>query len=186
MTPQELADLAMQLVNGQMTVETLLARTDLTDADKRDVRALAIYEIRFRVEGHLRRQRRPAQRRALGLLRSLLTSEQRAMLSHARYFHARGSAGGLYRLCVETANVQRIERHGSRYYGVQSFCIHGPEDGCPPADETISQLLLLSADEPAFLATANAHDLGAMLWNGEWRRELAEARRQREDQEGAA
>jgi len=57
--------------------------------------------------------------------------------------------------------------------------MHDEPREMPPADVTIGHLLLLSADEPAFLAEANHRTRSDMLWNGDYIRGLAHARRMR-------
>ncbi|MFA6046277.1 MAG: hypothetical protein WC718_14935 [Phycisphaerales bacterium] len=172
--------LVRRLLEHPDDAEALNMAAGLDERQQRNLLALTVYEARYRQR--YRGSRRMAQRRALRLLRTLLSAEQRRMLASTRYFYAEGSAGGLYRLIPGTAYVHRVDRHGKRRYADTGFCIHGPEDGSPQADETIGQLLLLTTDEPGFLATANARHLGRMLWDGGWRRQLNAARREREQQ----
>jgi hypothetical protein len=134
---------------------------------------------------HLERKRLrgPAQRRAHRLLRTLLTETQQRDLTRRREFFVTGSAGGIYRLLPRRGRTERVEKHGTRWYTKASYCLHDLdtvplEEQMPPADVTIGHLLLLSCDEPAFLATANAKP-SDLLWNGAYLKRLAASRKQR-------
>lgn len=124
----------------------------------------------------LDRHKKEPQRRALKLLRSWLTSEQRAEWRSSRQVTVIGSAGGRYRLYPQTGTTLRVERHGKRWWGVASFCLH-PDHWIPPADIALAHLLNLRTDEPAFLARANEHK--THLWDGAYLRRLYAARRAR-------
>jgi hypothetical protein len=121
----------------------------------------------------------PPQRKALGLLRSLLTDTQRSQLARSRNFRVEGSLGGVYRLWPKNdhAHTEQVERHKTRWYVRASFCYHDPENELPPADVSIAHLLLISADEGEFLAKANKTLQGRNLWNGAYLRRLNEVRR---------
>jgi len=129
------------------------------------------------------RRARSARRRAVQLLRSYLSDDQRHQLRARHGFRAVGSAGGVYRLDPTRGRVERVERHGSRWFAIRSYCLHDYAEDAPDqqripvADLTLQHLLLLSADEPAFLAAANATNRLDMLWNGDWQRRVAARRR---------
>jgi hypothetical protein len=166
---------------GDLTPDQVAA---LTAGQQRTLLTLLEYE-------QLRRDARRAaysrsNRRAFALLRSFLTSEQLRTLQHSRYFHVQGSAGGTYRLCVRTGVVQRVERHRSRWYWMATFCLHDYAEDAPDkkrvpiADLALQHMLLLMADEPAFLSAANVSTSARRLWDGEWLRELRAAQAERD------
>lgn len=182
-TPQELADAARQVAREVLAPDFVAGiqwadGTPITEAETRNLFTFACYEIR---QMHSRRPK--AQRKALRLLRTLLTPEQREQLKTGQQFRVVGSAGGVYRLYPSTGQVCAVERHGARWYGVRTFCLHELEEPgivvFPSADRTIAHLLLLSAAEPEFLALANATDRRPDCWNGEYLRRLRRARRER-------
>lgn len=127
------------------------------------------------------KRRAPARRRAMRLLRSFLTPEQRARLRRSRDFLAVGSAGGVYRLAPYRGNTERVTRHGRKWFVFESFCLHDERDGdaMPHPDLVLAHLLLLTADEPAFLALANARNHRDALWNGDYLRRMRAARQTR-------
>lgn len=131
----------------------------------------------------LREQRayaRKRQRRALRLLRSYLTEDQKAELRRSRKFTVRGPSGNVYRLIPNTGAVQRVSIHGKNGYIESLYCYHDPERELPPADLTLAHLLLLANDEERFLREANEHVFEhTMRWNGEWLRRLRQARIER-------
>jgi len=173
MNADEMARLARQLASGAVAPDDV-DWPQMSDRDRRDLIALVGYEIR---QQRLRRALRGrAQRRARGLLCSLLSTDQRAELGRRRYVTVVGSAGGIYRLFPGTRGAQRVVRHGRHWYAAASYCLHDPENELPPADVTVAQMLLLMADEPAFLATANATP--SFLWDGQWLRRLRARRRE--------
>lgn len=141
--------------------------TGWTEQEQRDILTLTLYVRKMKDE-----KRRKAQRRAMSLLRSWLPDPQRQQLRRSRKFKVRGSAGGRYRLYPSTGTTSRIERHGSRDFAVQTFCLHPPDVSLPPADISLAHYLLLVTDEPRFLATANATDRLTQLWNGDYLRRL--------------
>ena len=147
---------------------------------KATLASLLWYEVEARLAVDQRDAKRkkvaPAQKRAMGLFLSLLTPAQRAEYRCTRRVLLRGSAGGRYRLRPSTGRVCQVEKHGSRWYTVTSYCLHDPDGALPPADSSIGHLLLLLSDEPAFLAEANATDRrSTTLWNGPWLRRLRRA-----------
>lgn len=117
------------------------------------------------------------RRKAYRLLRRFLTPEQDAQLRRKREIPVTTASGRTYRLLPNTGAVHEVERHGSRYFVVRSFCLH-PDDTVPlpPADVTLSQLLLLVADEEEFRRLANITERQSDLWNGEWLRTLRRVR----------
>lgn len=144
---------------------------------KKTLASLLWYEVEARLAVQQRDERRkamaPAQKRALGLFLSLLSPAQRVEYRKTRRVTVRGNAGGWYRLRPTTGRVSQVEPHGVRWYAVTSYCLHDPNGDLPPADSSVGHLLLLSTDEPSFLATANATDRrSTTLWNGEWLRRL--------------
>lgn len=166
MTPEQMAERATALATGALAWD--MADWDgWTEAEMRDVVTLTFYVARMKDE-----KRRRAQRRALRLLRSWLPEPQRQQLRRSQQFKVRGSAGGRYRLHPSTGITSRIERHGSRDFAVETFCLHPPDVSLPPADISLAHYLLLVTDEPRFLATANATDRRSQLWNGDYLRRL--------------
>lgn len=149
--------------------------SEITPAEFRDVVALIVY-----VRGTIYPKRDArAQRRAMKLLRPLLTAEQKKSLRREKSFLACGSKGGMYRLCPGTGSVQGVAWHRSRWFSRVTFCLHdnreGPEAPMPPADVTLTHLLLLKADEELFLHLANARQ--SDLWNGDYLRRMRHRRR---------
>ncbi len=120
-------------------------------------------------------QRRPARRKANRLLRQFLTPQQRQQLRSRHCFDVLAPSGTRYRFWPRFQRVAELELHGGRYYERASFCLH-PDNATelPSADVTLSQLLLISADEAEFLEKANRTELS--LWDGDWRRRLNRAR----------
>lgn len=98
-----------------------------------------------------------AESRAEKLLRSMLTADQKAMLTAHGYFEVFGSAGNLYRINWGTAgNVDHIDHDGRR---AAVLCAHPDmrEQWLPTADVMLAQMLALMTDEPAFIRKANVH-----------------------------
>jgi hypothetical protein len=116
----------------------------------------------------------PGQRKAMRLLRSLLSADQRRMLAQRKCFYARSRSGIMFRLWPRVGLTERVERHGSRYFRKSAFCLHDEQgiDKMPPADITVAHLLLIRADEERFLAMANEHRDESQLWNGEYLRRM--------------
>lgn len=110
------------------------------------------------------------------LLRRLLSAGQRRQLRRLRYFYATTPTGATYRLDPRRAHAERVERHGprGRWYAKRSFCLHDDHDAdkMPPADVTTAHLLLLMADEAAFLEMANETRRDDQLWNGDYLRRM--------------
>lgn len=180
-TPQELAELAGRLGNNPVVT----AATDefrwadgsaITDAEWSDVLALHAYLLRVR----RRKLQSGAQRKARRLLRQLLAPSQRASLSRLGHFYVTAPSGSTYRLDPRLGRAERVEKHKGRYFAKRSYCLHDADDGgkMPPADVTIAHMLLLLADEAAFLATANESPRDDQLWNGDYLRRLRRRQQQ--------
>lgn len=121
-------------------------------------------------------------RKAMRLLRGLLSDRQREQLRRRHYsFTATGSDGGEYRLWPYWGTIERLERHGKYLISVETFCYHDPEGELPPADLSIAHMLLLSVDEGAFLKAANRTARIHQGWNGEWHQQLRAARQRRDE-----
>lgn len=177
LTHQETMTVLRELLVGVLSVEEFQIDQSLTVEDKRNIIGLLVYHERYEHERYEHNRR--VQPVALGLLRRYLNAEQKRMLRACRYFNIEGSAGGLYRLGPHTGMVWIVERHGKRFYSMDSFCYHDPEGELPPADVTLGQLLLLLTDEPKFLAEANRRESRRSMWNGEYLSHMAQARRER-------
>lgn len=187
-TPAELN----QIVNGLVTheirpddVETIIWSdgSAITDREIRDVVALFVYALQLRQSKHLK-----GQRKAMRLLRSLLSAEQRRQLRRSRYFYATTASGVVFRFIPRRGLTERVILHGKRFYAASHFCLHDPEDDdqMPPADLTVAHLLLITTDEPRFLEMANEHAVLSHLWNGDYLRRVRRRRAERESPTGAA
>lgn len=180
-TGEELVAIVNGLITNAMRADDLddlkwNDGTTITQTERLDVRELFFYATSRR-----KRSDRAAQRRAMTLLRSLLSNAQRASLDHTTSFLVRAPSGATYRLSPRHGYVDHVARHGTRWYAQHAFCLHGSEgpDQIPPADLTIAHLLLLLADEERFLATANATTRNGQLWNRDYLRQLREHREAR-------
>ena len=162
------------------TVPVWADGTTATDEEQRSLDNLLRHEAQRRAHRRRIAQSVGPRRKAYRLLRGFLTGEQVQQLRRRGEFHVTTGSGRHYRLVPRTATVHRVELHGSRYFVRQTFCLHpdNPED-LPPADITLAQFLLLSADEPEFLLEANAWERRSQLWDGAWLRQRAQARRER-------
>lgn len=167
-TAEEVYATALRIADFSIAVD-MMDWSDWTEQQRQDCHAVACYIIRGRA-------RHEPQKRALKLLRSWLTPEQRAELRSHRQITVIGTAGGRYRIYPQTGTTVRVERHGSRWFGKASFCLH-PDHWIPPADIALAHLLNLRTDEPGFLARANEHR--THLWDGAYLRRLNAARRER-------
>ncbi len=96
----------------------------------------------------------PESMRALELLRSFLTDQQRASMDEARSFRVVGSKGRSYRLDTDSAaaNVWELDDVGLE---VAKLCAHPV--GVPLGDQLLAQKLLIESDEDAFRAVAVEH-----------------------------
>lgn len=144
-----------------------------TESERGDILALTRYIDRMvadRVAG-----RGEPQRRAMGLLRSLLSPDQRRQLRQQKCFRATAASGNIYRFFPRSGHCELVTRHGRHHFRRIGYCVHDDRDdpdAMPPADLTVAHLLMILADEPGFLATANARDLRDQLWNGEYLRRM--------------
>jgi uncharacterized protein YeaC (DUF1315 family) len=165
-TPQEFVDLATS--DSLMPVGLRWADgTELTDDDRQSVLAVRVYEARIR---RARRHRGRVQNRAMAMFRSLLTPRQRAELTSSGCVVLTLASGNAYRIIPKIGGVERVTRHGTRWFVAERFCIHDEQDddAMPPADLATAHLLLLLASEDEFLATANARNARDQLWNREY------------------
>ena len=131
------------------------------------------------------KKRAPGNAIAMKLLRSLLNKEQRTRLRKLGDFIVTCPSGNQYRLRPNIYRVERLQQFGKRRYPIYSFCIHdrgGEDEVMTETDVTIGHMLMLLADEDEFLATANATTLKQNQWDGEWRKKLNRAKREREAQ----
>lgn len=96
----------------------------------------------------------PAQMRALELLRSFLTDQQKKCMDDCGSFRIVGSKGRRYRLFTGTAaaNVWELDDAGLE---VAKLCAH--PTGVPLGDQLLAQKILIEADEDAFRAVAVEH-----------------------------
>lgn len=170
---EQLIALAKRVASFELVFDMSSELDDLTEEERRAVAAFAVYIIRFVGRG-------PSQRRALALFRSWLTDDMREELRRAAAVIVIGSAGGTYRISPFSGQTQRVERHGRRWFAKASYCYHDEEGDLPKADVALAHLLFLATDEPRFLASANASELGDQLWNREYLRRIREARARRE------
>lgn len=94
----------------------------------------------------------PADHAAETLLRQSLTSDEYAQLSARAYLDvpSRSYLGRLYRVPRGPGQVQVVE--GGRV--VERLCVQ-PLDSLPEADVILMHKMLIEADEPTYLATAN-------------------------------
>ncbi len=117
-----------------------------------------------------------AQRRAMTLFRSFLDPRQHATLRHRGFVCVVTASGTAYRVNPYRGITHRAERHGARVYGVTAYCYHDASHELPRADVALAHMLLLLADEDAFLRAANATPRRSQ-WDGAWRRKLNASRR---------
>lgn len=176
MSDDELVGLALQVIRDQGFDQSL--EWNLTTEEWVRLATLVVDEKKRRAR--VEKEREAVQQRARRLLRSYLTKAQRKELRDRRHVRVIGSAGGRYKLYPGTGVAYGCELHGTRWFGVKSYCLHDADRVMPPADVTLGQMLLLLSDEPSFLATANMTDRRSWcLWNGEWLRRLNRAKRER-------
>lgn len=150
---ESIAALVTALFNGEIMPDDVDIDA-MTDRERGEFLTIFRYEA-WRRSDRARGQG-PAQHRALGLFRSLLTPDQHAEWRRRRCVTVRGSAGGRYRIYPVTGQTERVERHGRRWFCRERYCYHDPLAQLPNADTSIAHLLLLTTDEPGFLAAANA------------------------------
>lgn len=159
------------LLTGRMAWD-MCDWSEWTDQEQRDCHVLTIYEARRRVE-----RNSASRRRARRLFASWLTDAERRELKQRRAVTVVGSAGGRYRLRPTGGATASIERRGTRWFALGTYCLHPTELELPHADIALAHLLLLKTDEPAFLREANFYP--SQLWDGAWLRRLNAARRER-------
>jgi len=178
-TPEELEHVTRAVATDVLAPDCIpdiiwLDGTAITAREQCEIVLAVIYDFPRR-----RRRVKHAQRKAMRLLRSYLSADQRRQLRQRGEFMVHASHGGVYRICPSTGNVWGVELHGRHYFGVRTYCYHDPENELPDADLSVAHLMLLSCDEPAFLAAANVRERPPQCWDGEWLRTLAAARRDR-------
>lgn len=162
--------LARRVVNHEIAFDGSDELDALTEAERREVCVLAVYE--------LQRRHRPAnQRTAMRLLRSWLTPQQARELSMRGHVTVVGSLGGVYRLRPQNALCERVERHGKNWYRVATYCYHDVDSELPAADVSLAQLLILATDEARFRAEANETKCWPECWDSEYMRRRAAIRR---------
>lgn len=112
-----------------------------------------------RTQAESRRQKaelRAGNRKALKLLKELLTREQRRELVKEKRFHIQGQDGNTYRITTaEIHNVFQID--GDRI--VKEFCI--VTRGLPFYDQMLAQKLLLETNIDEFMRIANKWEIAA-------------------------
>jgi hypothetical protein len=109
-------------------------------------------EIRQR-EAEAERKAKAAHDRARELLRRHLTRRQRDQYDEHGFFHMRTPRGHLYKIgSARDHNVVRLNRRGK---AMKVYCasIYGVK--VPLPDVLLAQMLMLQADESAFLRIAN-------------------------------
>lgn len=178
MTRDEMFELAMSIADGSVAVD-MVDWSGATEQERRDVFALAIYELTQR------RNNGAPQRRAKRLFRSWLTARERKELSNRRCVTVRGASGAQYRIWPNSGVTHVLEQHGKRMYARASFCLD-PDHWVPPADVALAHYLCIQTDEADFLSRANRHEQRQTMWDGAYLRRLNAARRERENRGVAA
>lgn len=122
----------------------------------------ALHAQRLERQERARVARTVATNRAVELLLSLLSPEQRASYERDRSFTVIGSAGGIYRIRPGVmGNVDWIDPANSGREIAGVLCAHPQlwtSDGSlPDPDVALAQMLALTTDEADFVATANVH-----------------------------
>jgi hypothetical protein len=192
---------ARRLAREEVSVQELEADDSVSNYDKREILTLALYEIEY--QAYRRDQRSRRQRRAMALLRSFLSESQREQLRRSgHHFLVRGSLGNYYRLYPRMGNVWRVERRGSRWTSIASYCLHDyaeddptfvpiglPDEGkrsrLPSPDRTLAHLLMLLSDEGEFRLLANetisyGFGLAHIEWSFRLRAERQQIERERQ------
>lgn len=184
-TDREYIEVVCRVIAGELgpgDALTQLHWTDGTACSTSEARWL-MRLIEYEQSRVAKPKRQAAQRRAMGLLRTLLNPEQLRTLRASRSFKLTGSLGGTYRLWPRMGLTEQLERHGTRHYRKLTFCLHdpgGPNERMPNADLAIAHMLWLVEDEQKFLVTANHTVVDHRQWDGAWRRRLNQARRERQ------
>lgn len=174
----ELLDIAKRLMNFEIAFDFTPEVDALTTDEKRRVLVYVAYEAQ-------RRRRPENQKRAKKLLLSWLTDDQRDELRRREFFTVTGSEGGVYRLRPRNGHVERVEKHGKHWFAIARYCYHDALDECPPADNTLAHLMILSTDEGRFLREANVTHNRPQCWDSEYMTMRARIRRE-EAQRAAA
>lgn len=168
-----------QVVNGQLTVRELPLDL-LTEGQARTFGEVLYLRLETEAARARRIRQRGPQRRALALLRSLLSDPQLEQLRRRRYVVVEAPSGRRYRILPNTGVTQLVERHGRQDYAISRYCLHDPASELPPADVAVAHLLWVQADEAGFLETANEtpthvvqrHGRPNAGWDGEWQRRV--------------
>lgn len=153
MTEDALLQVVHRVVHEGLDVEAI-PWGDIEDSQL----SLFRFLLRHETTRYLRKRQRAskAQRKALGLLRSFLTPEQRATLRRQRYVEVE-TPTALYRLYPSSGITRRVVRRKSKTYATIRYCYHDADALLPPADVSLAHFLMLHADEWGFLTSANAY-----------------------------
>ena len=182
-TAEEITAYVRLLADGAAMPDSLATWADgtqPTNEERQEILAVLRYELRLRLDRARQAETRPARRRAMALLRRFLSPAQSASLDRSGHFTVTTPRGRFFRLSPRHARIEEVQRHGTRCYAVRSFCLHpDPLRALPAPDVTLAQVLLLLADEGAFLREANATERSGQLWNGAYLRRIAAGRRSR-------
>lgn len=182
MTYEEALVVVERIERNEMSVEEGLAKCASGEWTDNDLH-LVMWIGEDRIYRRWKKKQISAQRRALALFRSLLTRAERDELRRNRCVTI-DTGSARYRLHPNTGGLQVLERHGSQWYVKGLFCYHEAEGQprLPSADRSIAHLMLLRYDEERLLAEANItwRDRINAGWDGDWRRRLNAARRERE------
>jgi hypothetical protein len=142
----------------------------VSHAELREILVLSRYEMYYRST-----RKQPAQRKAVKLLRSLLSAEQRKSIRNNGYFHIQVRSGNYYRIHPNMYPTKRVEKHGKRMFALGSYCLHPDLDlHIPHGDVAVSHMLMLKTDEEEFLKLANYRLYDRQLWNRDYLRSLRE------------
>lgn len=149
----ELLQLARDALAGLVSPEDAAGRLQSREEAREFLFFLRLVSMEER-ERKMKRGR--SQRRALKLLYSLIGAESRAQVSRSKYFIVVAKSGSTYRLWPHAGMTERVEPHGTKLFGVESYCYHDEGGELPRADVTIAHFLELVTDEEGFLSRANA------------------------------
>lgn len=179
----EMVAFARMLLDAERMPDTIPTWSDGTQPTPEEAEtliALVLYEGRCRDRRRRAIAARPARRKAYQLLRQFLTPEQAACLARLGHFYLTTPAGRSYRLRPRDGRIEEVERHGTQMFARRSFCLHPDEEHAVPSpDVTLAHMLLLLSDEAEFHGEANVTERHTQLWNGDWLRQLYQARRER-------
>jgi hypothetical protein len=197
----DVLEYSRRVAHQDVSVQQLEADASVSNYDKRQILALALYTIEYEASQRDKRSRR--QRRAMALLRSFLSDSQRSQLRRSGHLLVRGSLGNYYRLYPGMGGVWRVEQRGSHWVAIASYCLHDyaeddpsfvpsgfPDEGkrsrLPSADRTLAHLLMLRADEGEFRLLANESIRLHRRWFFQLHEERRQIERERKNQETAA